>query len=80
MGIRAWYDVWCDAKGCTAWTHGGNTLTAAARVAQKDGWRRRSEGGWVCPEHRDDVCGRPRNDEFCGLQPMHSGEHWRVLA
>ena len=51
MGIKPWYDVWCDDEGCLLWTHGGSTRAEAAKAARREGWRK-TRDGWKCPSHQ----------------------------
>jgi len=61
MGMRAWYDVFCDAPDCAQWTYGGATSRLAAENARDAGWTNKRGEGWRCPDHQTKAKARPRS-------------------
>lgn len=83
MGVRTTYSIFCDHPDSYGeWIAQADTKPEATRWAKEKGWVRRKILGetwlsWVCPEHRDDVCGDyfNGNETWCMQKPGHDGQH-----
>ena len=82
MGISTTFTVFCDHEDAYGeWIAEEHRKSEAAGYAREKGWVRQklSDGrlGWVCPEHRTDVCGDywSGNEVWCLQKPGHDGKH-----